>query len=224
MAAASCSSAQPGNSVRVGSLDSPDTKSLLSTDSKALYAAPGYLLFVREATLMAQPFDPSRAEPTGDAVSSRRVTFVSVSLTAALPFRCQRDGVLAYRSGAAFRNNQLTWLDRSGKVLQTIVQPADYRNVALSPDDSQVSVHRHEEDARRRSMWIVDSMRGTTSRFSSNPSHNVDPQWSPDGGRIVFGSNRDGGISNLYQNVASGTGPDERLLTSTTNQVHRVGL
>ena len=61
MVAASMCLAQPGNSVRVGSLDSPDTRTLLRTDSKA-HVRRSRLPAVRTGSnrLMAQPFDPSR--------------------------------------------------------------------------------------------------------------------------------------------------------------------
>jgi hypothetical protein len=46
----------PGKSaeVRVGSLDSTETNVVLPGYSRAVYAEPGYLVFVREGTLMAQ--------------------------------------------------------------------------------------------------------------------------------------------------------------------------
>ncbi|MGI9067945.1 MAG: hypothetical protein ACR2HX_16275 [Pyrinomonadaceae bacterium] len=44
---------QPGNSgIVIGSLDSKETKRLLNTDACAAFAPPGYLLFLREGTLM----------------------------------------------------------------------------------------------------------------------------------------------------------------------------
>src|SRR5262249_8815213 len=50
----------------LGSLDSKETKRLLGTDTSAVYAPPGYLLFRREGTLLAQAFDPQRLELTGE--------------------------------------------------------------------------------------------------------------------------------------------------------------
>ena len=49
--------AAPSNTIWLGSLDAKDTMRLLSAESQAQYAAPGYLLFARQDTLMAQPFD-----------------------------------------------------------------------------------------------------------------------------------------------------------------------
>jgi hypothetical protein len=53
------------NGVSVGSLDSKETRHLLDTNMQAWYA-PGFLLFVRDGSLMAQSFDAGKAELGGD--------------------------------------------------------------------------------------------------------------------------------------------------------------
>lgn len=208
---------QPGNAIRVGSLDSSETRDLLNSDSKALYASPGYVLFVRDETLMAQAFDPSRAELTSDSVPIAPAVRVNAG-NARAAFSVSESGALTYRSGTAFGDNQVTWFDRSGKILGTVGQPADFRGLALSPDESQLIVHRHE-DPIGGGLWLIDLRRGTTSRFTSNPSHNLNARWSSEGDRIVFASNRDGATFNLFQNASSGTGAEEQLQQSDGNQV-----
>ena len=75
---------QPGNAISLGSLDSSEIKRLLNTDSKALSSPPGNLLFVRQGTLVAQPFDASRGELTGDAAPMvEQVRYSSVNGRAA---------------------------------------------------------------------------------------------------------------------------------------------
>jgi hypothetical protein len=86
-----------GALITVGSLTKKDSKVLVSANSNAAYAQ-GYLLFLRERTLMAQAFDPKRLETTGDAfpiaeqVQSGRVPATGI-------FSVSEDGVLAYQSG-----------------------------------------------------------------------------------------------------------------------------
>jgi hypothetical protein len=41
----------------LGSLDSPISRSLFASDTQAVYAEPGYFLFGRGGSLLAQPFD-----------------------------------------------------------------------------------------------------------------------------------------------------------------------
>jgi Tol biopolymer transport system component len=207
---------QPENTVRVGSLDSRDTKTLLTADSKVLYAPPGYVLFMREGTLTAQPFDASRAELTGDGFPvAEQVRGNALNGRAA--FSVSENGVLSYRTGVG-NVTEMTWFDRSGKLLQSIGQPGNYMyQIDLSPDDGRAVVGRREA-SRHFDLWLFDLARGTTSRLTFSASGNVAPHWSPDGSRIAFTSDRDGGIRNLYQKSASGAGQDEVLLKSSVHK------
>jgi len=63
------SSKAENNAIYVASLDSKGKKLLLNVSSNPVYAFPGYLLFHRQGTLMAQPFDADRLQITGEAVS-----------------------------------------------------------------------------------------------------------------------------------------------------------
>jgi hypothetical protein len=208
---------QPENSViYVASLDSPkDAKRLVSTAQGAAYApaqsdGPGHLLFLREGTLMAHPFDEKRLELAGEAFpvaeqvgSIRSQAFFSVST----------NGVLAYRGGGG-GNGQLAWFDRAGKQTQTVGQPGDYTDVALSPDETRVAVTRRDPQGSNLDLWLIDIARNAPSRFTFHEAVDRWPVWSPDGARIAFASSRDGPFS-LYQKVSSGAGSDELLLKAS---------
>jgi Tol biopolymer transport system component len=62
-------------------------------------------------------------------------------------------------------------------------------------------------------LWLWDLARGTEQRFTTDPSFNIAPFWSPRGDRIVFASSRTG-LVDLYQKAASGTENDELLLAN----------
>jgi serine/threonine protein kinase/Tol biopolymer transport system component len=203
---------RPGTEVRVGSLDSSETKTVLNADSKVLYTPPGHLVFVRQGTLMAQSFDAARAQPVGDPFPiAEQVLFFSTNGRAA--FSVSENGVLAYRTGLKAAAH-MAWVDRAGRLLQSFGEPADYQDLSLSPDDTRVVVHRHESQGGG-GLWLLDWKRGTASRFTFN-SHEEQSIWSPDGTRIAFASERDGPISHLYQNMASGAGQVELLFKSNT--------
>jgi len=192
-----------------GSLDSKETKCLLKADSPAVYAPPGYLVYVLGGTLVAQPFDARRLLITGDAVpiaSSAR----SISVSA--------NGILAYIAGASGETElQLQWFDRSGKSLGTVGQPADYSSPALSPDGTRIAVGIQGAGAAGRNLWILDLKRGTASRLTFDSADEFNPIWSGDGSHILFSSalkgNRD-----LYEKAASGLGESEPVFESTNQQ------
>jgi Tol biopolymer transport system component len=120
---------------------------------------------------------------------------------------------------------QMTWVDRSGKTIETVGPGGPYRGPDLAPDGRRFVVHRHEEmDASRNGggdVWLFESGSGPGRRLAGDGSgkiENVMPLWSPDGTRIVFGSMRNG-KGGLYMKRADGTGAEELLIESETMKV-----
>jgi eukaryotic-like serine/threonine-protein kinase len=199
------------SAIYVGSLDSKETKRITSADSNVSYAPPGYLLFAREATLMAQPFDADKLEVTGDAFPV--VERIRYSWGPGLAeFSVSSDGVLVYITGNPVPS-QLTWFDRNGKQLGTVGPPAAYRVIRLSTDEKRVAVERTDPPAVSSDIWLIDLARGVPSRLTSDPGNDLYPVWSPDGSRIAFTSIREGQLK-IYQKLSSGAGGEEELLKS----------
>jgi Tol biopolymer transport system component len=204
-----------GDSIAFGSLDSRDVRIVTTADSQAVYSASGSLLFVRGTTLLAQAFDVTRGDLRGDP---RPVAEGIIPATTNAAFSVSHTGVLIYRSGG-LAARQLTWLDRRGVTLDTIGGTHDFNGVHLSPDERKVAYHRH--DGRPDGdVWVIDLARGTGERFTLR-AENLSPLWSPDGTRIVYASNRDSGVNNLWIKPANGSGSDALLLTSGFNKTPR---
>ena len=197
--------------IRVGSLDSRETKPLVNTHSSAAYAPPGFLLFLLDRTLMAQEFDAKRLVIAGDpfpvADEVDRLGLVRLAL-----FSVSRTGVLVSRSGSS-EATQLTWFDRQGEQLGTVGPIANYSVPWLSPDENRVAFSSAAPGGGDSDIWLIDLARGTPTRFTFDPSPDLSPVWAPDGDRVLFTSLRDG-HGNLYQRAASGGGADEVLVQS----------
>jgi Tol biopolymer transport system component len=108
---------------------------------------------------------------------------------------------------------RLTWFDRQGKVVGTVGEPGLYRTLTLSPDGKQVAAERADPETQNRDIWLLDLGRGTTTRFTSDPGWDAFPTWSPDGGHIIFTSNR-GGTYDLYQKALNSKGEESLLYKS----------
>jgi Tol biopolymer transport system component/predicted Ser/Thr protein kinase len=195
--------------IYAGDLDSKNRKLVVAANSNAVYTPPGYLLFVRERTLMAQPFDAAKLQTTGDAVPVAEQVDSS-GIAGQNQFSASQNGVLAYASGASGGNLQLTWFDRSGKVTGTLGTPGFVFWGAISPDGNTVAVDRLDPQTRIFDIWLHDLTRGTASRFTFGPRANQFPVWSPDGSHIAFYSFRDG-VAHPFQKATSGTARDEIL-------------
>jgi serine/threonine protein kinase/Tol biopolymer transport system component len=206
--------------IYVGSLDSNDrTLVIKDPDNNIALYAQGFLLFMRETTLMAQPFDVQRLALNGEPVPIAE----QVQTLAGPPsgvFSVSSNGVLAYQPGAGEIGSQLTWFDRSGKVSGTLGDPADYADLGMSPDGKRVSVSIVDAQAqtRTRDIWLVDVARGLRSRFTFDPAIEQSLVWSPDGERVVFNSLRKGRLD-LYLKDANGSGTETELLADMSNKV-----
>ena len=197
-----------GGHVMIGSLD-PKQKpvKLLDADSLAEYAPPGSLLYVKEGTLVAQPFNASSLKVTGEPVPVAENMGAEASGLA--DFSVSNDGVLVYRAGAS-TNDRLLWMDRTGKELSDIGAPSQYSTTALSPDGKRLAVAIEDPRTDKSNIWVRDLARGVTSRLTFDAGNDSNPIWSPDGTQIVFDSDRQGAQS-LYVKDASGTGPTKAL-------------
>jgi Tol biopolymer transport system component len=196
----------------VGSMDSPDVKRIQDGNGNVSYAPPGYLIFERGQSLMAQRFDVRKAELSGDPM-------LLVDSMAYGLFWVSENGVLTYFSGSGdLQRTQLVGFDRDGKRLGTAGEPAVYTNPAISPDQKKIAVGKLDLQTKTRDIWVIDLQRGTPSRFTFDPGDDLDPGWSPDATRIAFTSDRKG-HRDIYLKLANGAGEEQMLLQSEGNKL-----
>ena len=207
----------------VSSLDGTENRRVLTDLSSAVFAPParsdrtGHILFVRENTLMALPFNAASAQVSGDVFPVAEG--VSLITNTYLPATVSENGVLLYATGGAAGGiNQIGWYDRTGKSLGLVGMPGFAFDPAISPDEKSVVFRRITNTIN--DLWVRDLSRGTETRLTSNnAANNLAPSWSPKGEHIVFASNQGFGINNLFQKSASGSGQDEPLLRNDVPDV-----
>jgi Tol biopolymer transport system component len=203
--------------VFVTSLDKPgEVVRLVDSDAKAAYAParnglPGYLLWLRDQTLMAQVFDiaSNRLEgdsipiadgiATGTAASGRRAAY-SVSI----------EGLLVYRGGG-FAGFQLAWVNRAGKaeIITGAGTAQRFGDASISRDGRRIILE--QQTALNFDVWLYELSRGVMTRLTFDPGRDWFPVWSPDGEHIAYSAER-AGVYGIYRKNASGAGQEDQLV------------
>jgi hypothetical protein len=193
--------------VSVGSLDSAGRKSMFQANSRVEYVSPGYLLYVRDGTLLAHPFDAGQlrftGEPTPIAEQLRYFFPTGWAVFSA------SESLLVYQAGAI--TSRLVWFDRNGRELGTVGSPGQYEEPRLSPDEKKVAVGLVDPRAGTLDIWTHDLTRELATRITSrNPDTAYSPVWSPDGRMLAFAAGE--GPPHLQRRLSSGGGEEELLL------------
>lgn len=170
------------NDIFIASLDTPQGVPLLKADSNAMYAPPGYLLFSREKTLLAQPFDAKRRQLAGEAFPLAEN--VGADGFGSATFGASATGTLMYRPGSS--HFDLTWFDRTGRAVETLRTPEPSDDFDLSPDGKQLAVTGRAAQGSGMDVWLVDLVRHSSARFTFDPGSHASETWSPDGGRVAY--------------------------------------
>jgi Tol biopolymer transport system component len=191
--------------VYVAELGHGDARRLVEADTAAIYSL-GYLLYVRQSTMFAQPFDAARLVVSGPAraVASDAGTPTSVAAGSA-----SDSGLIAYRSSWNAGRRQLVWRDRSGRELGKLSEPMLISSIALSPDGRRVALGRAVDG--NPDIWLMDVDRARPLRLTSHPTIQISAIWSPDSQRVAFQSHQDG-PGDLYEMSASGSAATARLI------------
>jgi eukaryotic-like serine/threonine-protein kinase len=197
----------------VGSLDTAPRTFIARTENSGAYAAPGYLLFLRDTTLMAQRFDAEALKTEGRPMPVAMP--VAVSGLERAQFELS-PGALVYRQGTFLGGNELVWIDRSGRRIGQIGSTGDFRAVRLSPDGRHVAFGVEDQRVGTPDVWVHDVARNVAKRFTFDPSTDRDPIWSPDGNRLAVRSNRHGRF-NVYVRALDGVSEEQLLYESTEN-------
>jgi dipeptidyl aminopeptidase/acylaminoacyl peptidase len=151
---------------------------------------------MRQGALQAYAFDERAGRVAGEP------TVIATGLPPAANgvFSTSDTGVLAYRAGVG-QLRQLAWVDRQGRVVDTI-GAADSDAVSspeLSPDGQSVVVFRQRDGDN--DVWAIELARKLERRLTTAPPANSHPLWDPDATHVV------------YSRLAGGGGPMRQALS-----------
>jgi eukaryotic-like serine/threonine-protein kinase len=206
--------------VYAASLDNPrKSAQILQTDNKAIYSPPvtgrwGYLLWLREQTLLAERFDAGKLRMEGDPTPVAEGVAANTAQRAA--FWASNAGLLAYRTGRAVVKSKLLWMSRDGTSIEKAGPDDYYGSFRLSADGKRIVLNRTDA-AGPSDLWIFEFGRSVMTRITFDGKESTEPVWSPDGRQIAYLSTRTG--SQLYRKDAAGDGSDEQLTQNPSTKL-----
>ncbi len=201
--------------IRVGALDSKESKLVVSAASNAAYASR-YLLYVRQGALVAQRFDPGKLAVEGEPIVVAPDILMDERFSRGV-FSASETGILAYQTGRSVTASALRWFDRSGKVLGDVGEPAEYfngSNVGISPDGTRAAASIVDLRTGISDIWLIDLASGTRSRFTSGTKDKFESTWSPDGRSLAYAADHPGGSSGYDVVVRAVDGNAERVVVA----------
>jgi Tol biopolymer transport system component len=202
--------------VMVGSLDSKESKPVVRVASNAVYAS-GYLLYVREQALVAQPFNLDSLAVRGEPVTIAPDVRMDERFSRGV-FSVSGNGVLVYQTGKGHTLSVLRWLDRSGAIVGTVGEPAQFFNGGdpeISPDGARATASIVDLRTGTADIWMIDLARGTRSRFTTGVGDKFASTWSPDGYRIAHNiSNPSPSGYDIVSRPVGGSGAQEKLVSN----------
>ena len=199
--------------IAVLDLETGEHKVISRGGSNPRYSPTGHVVFGVEGNLWAARFDLDRLETLGDPVPV--LEGVLMKNSGAVGFSFSENGSLVYTPPVPGETERtLVWVDRQGREEPVGAPSRAYGWPRVSPDGTRLVVGI--ADPANIDVWVYDLTRATPRRLTFDDAADTDPLWTPNGERVVFRSDREGG--GLFWRAADGTGPVERLTSSPHRQ------
>jgi Tol biopolymer transport system component/predicted Ser/Thr protein kinase len=194
----------------VGSVRSREHRLVLKANGAPVFAAPQYLIFQRGEVLLAQRFDRSSRQVTGDPFSIGNAPGATI-FSGHPCVSASNNGVLAWQSGGS-PDTRVLLADRTGHIIRALSIPVDrWNNIACSPDGRhailQQSLASGDVD-----LWTADLTTEVANRITFGQGVNSLGTFSPDGREILYTSTREGSYQ-IFRRASDGSGSDREIPT-----------
>ena len=217
-------------SIQAYDLKSRRTKVLVEGAVFGRYASSGHLLYVRDGSIFAVPFDPDALEVLGTPVPVQDdVAWVATDALGG--YSVSSNGTLAYLRASDWNvDKRVVWADRAGREQPALPRPGAFAEPRLSPDGRWIVVTVTEP---RRELWLYDVARGVLTPLSRTDNAAFNAIWTPDSRSVVYahedpvydlhrlpidGSAGDTGVvASAWDKFGSAISPDGRSIVYVEN-------
>jgi len=198
--------------IYVSSLDGKEKRLVILCHSSFGYDSHHLFYADDQRQLASVDFDPFTAKVSGRTTAiANAVGYQPATYWAALA--AGGNGTVIYNTGVGAALSALTWMDRSGKELGRIGDPAIIANPTLSPEGNRVAVDISDLKGSSVDVWLLSTNGAGNSRFTFEPVEQVVGVWSRDGGTVAYRAVFQEG-SSVFTKRASGQEREKLLLRS----------
>jgi len=196
----------PGG-VGVLPLDGRELQIITEDGNDPVYSPTGHILFARERSLFAVPFDVEHLAVTGP--ERPVLPGVRVENGGSVQAAVSQNGVLVFAPPGADVGTRLVWVDRNtGHVDRVLEEGRFFRVPRLSPGGERIVLEVNREGAS--DVWIRE--RGTL-RPLTDTGDASSPIWTPDGRAVTF-ARRTAGSFVIQSLAIDGHGEARTILES----------
>ena len=214
--------------IYLGALDSPTVERLLPDLSSTVYASPGYLVFAREGTLAAVPFDLAGGRVTGPPIVIGGGVATDAGFYLA-GISASADGTLSVRPPPAIVcpdsnlfNAELRLVDRSGTSSRVTAAQLFSSFMTLNPMGSRtLAMAIVDPRAGTQDLSLMDLSTDRTEPVTPTRGYTGNPVWSVDGKRLAYAFQPPGQIDDVYIKDI-GTGGIQPLIETPESGEHPV--
>jgi Tol biopolymer transport system component len=199
------------------SLEGKQRKLVMLCHSSFGYDAHNLFYADDQRQLISVGFDPSSGGVSGStSVVANLVGFQPSTYWSALAVA--QNGTLIYNSSVGAAQSALTWMDRTGKELSRIGEPAIMANPTLSPDGNRLAIDISDQKANNVDIWIESATGSGNARFTFDPSEEVVGVWSRDASMLAYRMADSDGAS-LYLKRATGLEREKKRYVTPTSSM-----
>jgi Tol biopolymer transport system component len=207
---ASTSTSLTGSKLAVGSLKTGECRLLDVPAIQPLGVADDIVTFATfSGVIMAARFNARTRNIVGPAVPL--ISDVDINqTTGGAQAGMSANGSLVYLTSSG--SSRIVKVSTSGQVTPLVTDERAYAYPRYSPDGRRVAVAI--ATAGQRDIWLVDMAGQTVSRLTSGGFINDRPEWTPDGRRILYRTDRSNSRSAIWWRAADLSDTEAALLTS----------
>jgi TolB protein len=182
------------------SFASSATKIVLD-DARLPQYSGGFLFFIRNQKIFAQPFDASSGRLSGTATPVADADWYSLTGTSVLSFQ------------SVSHDTRLQWFDLTGNLTGSTGNVAYYLAPKISPDGKQMLfLEVHPQNPGTTDLWSLPANGGVSRRMTFGPNWKGWSVWSPAAKFIAYGVEAAGKVR-IVRKPSDGSGAEETLLT-----------